>query len=65
MYDMKNDIEIKEKKLDRIVTIRFTDVDYNALLNISETKGSDISKVIRTIAKPIVDLTIVNNHNDK
>jgi hypothetical protein len=65
MYDMKIENEIKEIKLDRIITIRMTGDDYNALLNLSKARGSDVSKVIRTMTKPIVDLTHKNNIKSK
>ena len=65
MYDMKNENEIKEVRLDRIITIRLTGDDYNALLNLSKARGSDVSKVIRTMTKPIVDLTYENNSKSK
>jgi hypothetical protein len=62
---MKNSNQIKEKKLIRILTVRLTESDYNTLLTISETSGSDVSKIIRTITKPIVDLIKENNLKDK
>lgn len=65
MYDMKNENEVKEVKLDRIITIRLTGDDYNALLTLSKDRGSDVSKVIRTMTKPIVDLTNKNNSKSK
>ena len=61
MYDMKNENEEKEVRLDKIITIRLTGDDYTALLNLSKTRGSDVSKVIRKMTKPIVDLTHENN----
>ena len=65
MYDMKNENEEKEVRLDKIITIRLTGDDYTALLNQSKTRGSDVSKVIRTMTKPIVDLTHENNRKSK
>ena len=65
MYDMKNENEVKEIRLDRIITIRLTGDDYNTLLNLSKARGSDVSKVIRTMTKPIVDLTNENNCKSK
>ena len=65
MYNMKNKNEIKEVRLDRIITIRMTGNDYNALLKLSKSRGSDVSKVIRTMTKPIVDLTHENNTKSK
>ncbi len=65
MYNMKNENEIKEVRLDRIITIRLTGDDYNALLKLSKSRGSDVSKVIRTMTKPIVDLTHENNTKSK
>jgi hypothetical protein len=62
---MKNANEIKEVLLDKIITIRMTGDDYNALLNLSKAKGSDVSKVIRIMTKPIVDLTNENNCKSK
>jgi hypothetical protein len=65
MYDMKNENRIKDVRLDRIITIRLNDDDYNALFNLSKARGSDVSKVIRTMTKPIVDLTQKNNSKSK
>jgi hypothetical protein len=65
MYDMKNENEVKEIRLDRIITIRLTGDDYRTLLNLSKARGSDVSKVIRTMTKPIVDLTNENNRKSK
>jgi hypothetical protein len=65
MYDMKKENEIKEVRLDRIISIRLTGEDYDALLNLCKIRGSDVSKVIRTMTKPIVDLTQVNNIKSK
>ena len=65
MYDMENRNEVKEERLDRIITIRLTGDDYNALLNLSKARGSDVSKVIRTMTKPIVNLTQENNNKSK
>jgi DNA repair protein RadC len=50
MYDMKNENEEKEIRLDRFIMIRLTGDDYNTLLNISliyksRVKASDRPKV--------------------
>jgi hypothetical protein len=65
MFDMKNEKEGKEVRLDRIIAIRLAGDDYNALSNLSKARGSDVSKVIRTMLKPIVDLTYENNSKSK
>lgn len=65
MYDMKSANEVKEVRLDRIITVRLTGDDYKALLNLSKARGSDVSKVIRTMTKPIVDLAHQNNSKNK
>jgi hypothetical protein len=65
MYDMKNENRIKEVRLDRIITIRLNSDDYNALFNLSKARGSDVSKVIRTLTTPIVNLTQKNNSKRK
>lgn len=65
MYDMKSANEVKEVRLDRIITVRLTGDDYKALLSLSKARGSDVSKVIRTMTKPIVDLTNKNNSKSK
>jgi hypothetical protein len=62
---MKNENEVKEVRLDRIITIRLTEDDYKALLSLSKSSGSDVSKIIRTMTKPIVDLTHENNSKSK
>lgn len=61
MYDMKNSNVVKEVRLDRIITIRLTGDDYKSLLSLSRARGSNVSKVIRTMTRTIVDLTHENN----
>ena len=49
-----------DKKLiqrkDRIVTIRFTQEDYTALLLLSKKKGRNVSEVIRKVLNPITEM---------
>ena len=59
---MENSDDIKIEKLDKIITIRITDEDYHALLCISENRKSNVSKIIRTIITPLVDLIKENNN---
>jgi hypothetical protein len=58
---MKNSNVVKEVRLDRIITIRLTGDDYKSLLSLSRARGSNVSKVIRTMTRTIVDLTHENN----
>ena len=65
MYDMEKTDEIKVERLDRIITVRMTDEDYNALLSISENKRSNVSNIIRTIVSTVIDMVKENNGKDK
>lgn len=62
---MEKSDEIKVERLDRIITVRMTDEDYNALLNISEKKRSNVSNIIRTIVSTVIDMVKENNCKDK
>jgi predicted DNA-binding protein len=53
--------EIKIERLDRIVTVRMTDEDYNALQSISENKRSNVSRIIRTITSMVIEMVKENN----
>ncbi len=58
---MENSNELKIERLDRIITVRMTDEDYNALLSISENKRSNVSNIIRTIVSTVIDMVKENN----
>jgi hypothetical protein len=62
---MENSNEIKVDRLDRIITVRMTEEDYNALLSISENKQSNVSNIIRTIVSTVVDMVTENNSKSK
>jgi hypothetical protein len=62
---MENSNEIKVDRLDRIITVRMTEEDYNALLSISENKQSNVSNIIRTIVCTVVDMVTENNSKSK
>jgi hypothetical protein len=62
---MENSNEIKIERLDRIITVRMTDVDYNALLSISENKRSNVSKIIRLMLSTVIDMVKENNSKTK
>jgi hypothetical protein len=62
---MEKTDEIKVERLDRIITVRMTDEDYNALLSISENKRSNVSNIIRTIVSTVIDMVKENNGKDK
>ena len=62
---MENSNEIKIDRLDRIITVRMTDEDYNALLSISENKRSNVSKIIRLMLSTIIDMVKENNSKAK
>ncbi len=58
---MINLTETKIEKLDKIITIRMTQDDYNALLKICENRRSNVSDIIRTIVSMVVDIVKENN----
>lgn len=58
---MENSNELKVDRLDRIITVRMTDEDYNALLSISENKRSNVSKIIRLMLSTVIDMVKENN----
>ena len=62
---MEKTDEIKVERLDKIITIRMTDEDYNALLSISENKRSNVSNIIRTMVSIVIDMVKENNSKDK
>jgi hypothetical protein len=65
MYYMENSCEIKVERLDRIITVRMTEEDYNDLLSISENKQSNVSNIIRTIVSLVVVMVKENNCKNK
>lgn len=62
---MENKDGLKVDRLERIITIRMTDEDYNALLSISEYKRSNFSNIIRTMVSVVIDMVKENNCKDK
>ena len=60
MYYMENSNEIKVDRLDRIITVRMTEEDYNALLSISENKQSNVSNISSTIVSTVVAMVKEN-----
>ena len=62
---MEKSDEIKVERLDKIITVRMTDEDYIALLNISENKRSNVSNIIRTMVSIVIDMVKENNSKDK
>ncbi len=62
---MENSNELKVDRLDRIITVRMTDEDYNALLSISENKRSNVSKIIRLMLSTLIDMVKENNPKAK
>ncbi|HLN20925.1 MAG TPA: hypothetical protein VK213_07535 [Bacteroidales bacterium] len=62
---MGNSNEIKIERLDRIITVRMTDEDYNALLSISENKRSNVSSIIRLMLTTVIDMVKENNSKAK
>ena len=63
--DMENSNELKVDRLDRIITVRMTDEDYNALLSISENKRSNVSRIIRLMLSTLIDMVKENNPKAK
>jgi hypothetical protein len=62
---MENSNEPKVDRLDRIITVRMTDEDYNALLSISENKRYNVSKIIRLMVSTVIDMVKENNPKAK
>ena len=62
---MENSNELKLERLDRIITVRMTDEDYNALLSISENRRSNVSKIIRLMLSTVIDMVKENNSKTK
>ena len=62
---MEKTNELKVERLDKIITVRMTDEDYNALLSISEYKRSNVSKIIRLILGTVIDMVTENNSRSK
>ena len=62
---MENSNEIEIERLDRIITLRMTDEDYNALLSISENKKSNVSRIIRLMLSTVIDMVKENNTQAK
>lgn len=58
---MKKMDELKNERLNRIITVRLTDDYYDTLLSISKGKKSNVSDVIRTITGVVIDLAKKNN----
>jgi len=62
---MEKTDEIKVERLNRIITVRMTDDDYNALLSISENKRSNVSRIIRLMLSTVIDMVKENNSKCK
>ena len=62
---MENSDEIKIERLARIITVRMTDDDYNALQIISENKRSNVSSIIRAMVSTVIDMVKENNSKEK
>jgi len=62
---MENNGEIKVERLDRIINVRMTDEDYNALLSISENRRSNVSRIIRLMLRTVIDMVKENNSKSK
>jgi hypothetical protein len=61
---MENKNGLKVDRLERIITVRISTEDYNALQSISENKKSNVSNIIRTIVRIVTDIVKVNNTKD-
>ena len=62
---MENTNDLKVERLDRIITVRIKDEDYNALLSISENKQSNVSRIIRLMLSTVIDMVKENNSKAK
>ncbi len=58
---MENTDELKVDRLDRIITVRMTDEDFNVLLSISENRRSNVSRIIRLMLSTVIDMVKENN----
>lgn len=61
---MENKNELKVDRLNRLITVRMTNEDYDALLSISENKRSNVSNIIRTLVSTVIDMVKENNSKD-
>ena len=61
MYYMKK----LNDRLNKIITIRITDDDYDTLLRISNWKNSNVSDIIRSILGVVIHLSTKNNYKIK
>lgn len=61
---MKNFESVNIDRLNKIITIRMTDEDYETLLTLSENNSTDVSKIIRSIISSVIDLN-KNNYKSK
>ncbi len=62
---MENSNEVRIDRLDRIITVRMTDEDYNALLSISEIRRSNVSRIIRLMLRTVIDMLKESNTQAK
>ena len=62
---MENTDELKVDRLDRIITVRMTDEDFNVLLSISENRRSNVSRIIRLMLSTVIDMVKENNFKAK
>ena len=62
---MENSDKLHGSKLQRIITLRMTHEDYDALLAISRNKHSNVSKTIRKIVHVVLDMVRENNLGEK
>lgn len=53
---MEKIVQEKSEKLNRIVCVRMSVGDFNALLEISQRNQSKVSKVIRSVISNVIDL---------
>lgn len=58
---MEKIVQEKSEMLNRIVCVRMSLDDFNALLEISQRKQSKVSKVIRSVICNVIDLIQKNN----
>jgi hypothetical protein len=61
---MGNKDGLKVNRLDRIITVRISSKDYNALQSISENKKSNVSNIIRTMVSVVTEIVKENNSKD-
>jgi len=62
---MENSDKFDVAKLQKIISLRMTNEDYEILLRLSRNKHSNISRTIRTIVQVVLDMVKENKSCDQ